>query len=224
MASLGVMVKALREALGLTQAQLAALAGVKRPWLSRVEIDDIDRPDPDMLRLLAPVLQVPADNLLAAAGYNVSPQPARGNRSLEEIAAELSAAIHRERDTHYELLPGNVILIPIVESFASAGEGAVAGVEFWPYIPRPDEVGHDLIGATAKGDCLYPRVRDGERIVIDRTVVPKVGDVVAAQVDGESLLRIFHADELTALNGHPPIPMTELVHIEGVVVFHGGRP
>ena len=225
MTSIGTLVKNLREAHGLTQGQLATYAGVGRPWLSRVEIDDIDRPDPDMLRRLAPVLEVPAENLLAAAGYNVTPQAIRLDRSLEEIAAELNAAIQRATSTHYKRQPGTIVMVPMVSSLTAAGEGAVAESEPWPYQLQPGEVDHgQRFAVKVKGSCLSPRIQDGETAVIDKLAVPNLGEIVAVQVDGESLLRILAEGELVALNGHSPIPLNERVHIEGVVVFAGGKP
>lgn len=246
LAGLGSLIRSLRDARGLTQGQLAAYAHVGRPWLSRVEVDDIDRPDPDMLRKLAPVLRVAAETLLAAAGYDVAPQPLRDVRSLEEIAAELQSAIRREREIslggglgitgqletvvhraadHYEVLPGDVVMVPLVESLTAAGEGAVAGVEYWPYHLQPGEVDHkQRFAVLVKGDCLSPRVQNGDVAVIDKLAVPKDTDVVAVQIDGESLLRIIHGAELVALNSHPPIPLSERVHVEGLVVSVSRRP
>jgi transcriptional regulator with XRE-family HTH domain len=145
-------------------------------------------------------------------------------RSLVDAAEEMLAMARRLESTHYAPLPGGVIMVPVVSGIPTAGEGGVAEVEYWPYIPTPEQVGHEIVGAVVKGDCLAPRVVSGQRIYIDRSAAPKLTDVVAVQVDGESLLRILAEGELIALNGHPPIPLSERVHIEGVVVFAGGKP
>lgn len=228
--TLGQMVRRLRESLGFTQGQLAANASVTRSWIARVEADDRQRPDPDMLKRVASHLQVPANTLLATAGYNVLPEPERPDRTPEEIAAELAAALRRDRqrrerdESRYTSLPYLVRMIPIVESFASAGEGAVGAIEMWPYMPPDANTSHDFFAIYVRGDCLAPRVSDGDLAVIDKQATPELGDVVAVQSDGESLLRVYDGDRLLALNGHPPKPLDERTHLEGVVVFAGRKP
>ncbi len=135
--------------------------------------------------------------------------------SLDDLVSQMQTLLRQEP---------RGIMVPVVESFGAAGEGVVAQVERWPYIPTPEQVGHDLFGIRVKGNCLSPRLSDGYRAIIDKNAVPQEGDIVAFILDGESLLRILEGDRLVALNGHPPIPVTDNIHIEGVVVFAGKRP
>jgi transcriptional regulator with XRE-family HTH domain len=225
--SVGRLIARLRAGRGLTQGQLATYAKVTRAWLSLVETDKIAQPERERLERVALVLHVPADTLLAAAGYRVGPPPPPPERSPEDALREALALLEKERresETTYRELPGKVVMVPIVKSFAAAGEGAVAEVEHWPYIPKPEELGHEFTAIRVQGKCLEPRVRDGDVAVVDKNAIPKSGDVVAIQYDGESLVRVYEGDRLTALNGHPPIPIDSRVHLEGVVVFSGRRP
>ncbi len=146
-------------------------------------------------------------------------------RSLVDTLEEALAQARRTTSTRYEVLPGRVIMVPMVSSLTAAGEGAVAEAEPWPYQLQPGEVDHgQRFAVKVKGGCLSPRIQDGETAVIDKLATPTLGNIVAVQVDGESLLRILADGELIALNGHAPIPLSERVHVEGVVVFAGGKP
>src|SRR5438552_13311634 len=67
--SIGALVRRLRRARGLQQHDLAGLASVGRSWLSQLELDRMERPDPERLGRLAESLGVEAARLLNVAGY-----------------------------------------------------------------------------------------------------------------------------------------------------------
>jgi transcriptional regulator with XRE-family HTH domain len=69
--------QAKREDRHFSLRQLGALAGVSGSYLSLVESGQRGIPSPDILRKLAGPLQVPYEELLAAAGYLESPQSSK---------------------------------------------------------------------------------------------------------------------------------------------------
>lgn len=215
--TLGQLVRRLRKERGLTQGQVATYGKITRPWLSLVETDRIGRADPDLLRRLASALRVPADTLLAAAGYSVTPVPMRERRTPDEIVAELQAAM---RDSP--------ILVPLVEQPASAGPGGATEVEHWPYTPTPEERGHDFIAVEVRGDCMEPRLRPGEIAIIDRNASPRDGDIVLAVHEGEAVVKLLQQRNgdayLVALRREERIKVNGETHILGVVRMVMHRP
>lgn len=67
--SLASLLTTRRQALGLTQAQLAAQLGVTRPYLSRLERGEYSHPSGRVLAQLARWLTIPIEDLYAITGY-----------------------------------------------------------------------------------------------------------------------------------------------------------
>jgi transcriptional regulator with XRE-family HTH domain len=210
----GDVIRRLRIAKGLTQEHLAAAAGVKRSWLSRVELGHRRHPERDMLVDVAAALNEPADRLLAPARYRTSNHVAapRRPRTPEEILAELHAAV-RNRP----------ILVPVVESFDDYPDDR----EIVPYRPRVDEHGHEFVAVRVCDRAVEPVVYAGHTVVVDRSRAPRHGDLVAAQVDGGVVVRFCEERDgrryLTAYRDWTPRPADD-ARIGGVVVFAVYRP
>lgn len=66
---LGAKTRHLREQIGLSQAQLAAQAGLSQGYLSQIENGEVQNPSAAVLFRLAQALQVAPRCLLEAAGY-----------------------------------------------------------------------------------------------------------------------------------------------------------
>lgn len=69
---LGAKVRWLREQIGLSQAQLAAQAGLSQGYLSQIENGEVQNPSAAVLFRLAQALNVAPRCLLEAAGYGDS--------------------------------------------------------------------------------------------------------------------------------------------------------
>lgn len=67
MAGLGRLVKQRREALGMSQEDLAKAAGVDRSYISQIENDKIDSPSKAVLFALARELELPLREVIEAA-------------------------------------------------------------------------------------------------------------------------------------------------------------
>ncbi|HOB19168.1 MAG TPA: helix-turn-helix transcriptional regulator [Candidatus Atribacteria bacterium] len=65
----GEYLRHLRKVKGLTQKQLADLAGFSNTEISRIESGDRRKPSPIILKAIAPHLSVPYEELLKQAGY-----------------------------------------------------------------------------------------------------------------------------------------------------------
>jgi len=219
--NLGGLIRRLRTERGLTQGQLATYAQVSRPWVARVESGEIRRPERERLERLAVLLHVPSEILLAAAGYRVGPQPSPPPRRAEDLARELQAAIERER----EEAP---ILVPETSQPASAGPGVFAEAEYWPYMPAADERRHQFVAVPVVGNCMEPRLREGERVIVDKDASPRPGDIVVAVHDGETIIKQLERRDgelwLVALQGRKPIRIDESTRLLGVVKMVMRRP
>jgi len=134
--SIGQLIRRLRAIQGLTQGQLATYANVGRSWLSLVEVDRIEQPDPDMLRRVARRLRVEPDVLLRAAGYDVDvASPPAPPPTTEELLREAAAAARREREAMEarirELEAGRrIVRVPLVRQRASVTTLTPKGVSF----------------------------------------------------------------------------------------------
>lgn len=211
---LGALIRKLREERGLTQGQLTEYAKVKRSWLSLVETGKRKRPERELLEKIAVVLHIPSETLLAEAGYRVKPLPAPPRRTPQEILRELEAV--------------TPILVPETTQPASAGAGALVEAEYWPYLPQPGERGHTFIAVPVTGDCMEPRIKAGERVIVDKSASPKPGDVVLAIHDEEAVVKILEQRNgklyLVALKRRPPKEVTPEMQIIGVVKMVMHRP
>ncbi len=77
MKSLGARLRHRREELGLSQVEVAALAGMRQNMISRMESGDTPNPGADVLTRLCLALSCPSDWLL---GLSQIPPPAPGRR------------------------------------------------------------------------------------------------------------------------------------------------
>lgn len=71
-----------------SQRQLAIAAGLSPATISRIE-SNIQRAEPDTLKKLAPVLGVPYEDLMRAAGYLNSNEATSDSSPVEKITAAL---------------------------------------------------------------------------------------------------------------------------------------
>jgi transcriptional regulator with XRE-family HTH domain len=70
--TLGACVQQARERAGLSLRNLEAITGISRPMLNRLEHDQIDNPNPNILHRLAEALELDSDDLFAFVGYQPS--------------------------------------------------------------------------------------------------------------------------------------------------------
>ncbi len=73
--TLGQAIRAIRQAEGLSQKELAQAAGIDQSYLSMIESDQRRNPGIRIMSRLARALRVSMDELAAHAGYLPQPQP-----------------------------------------------------------------------------------------------------------------------------------------------------
>lgn len=200
---IGERVRRLRESLGWNQAELAYHAGVDPSYIWKLEAGQVPRPGGLTLAKVARGLRVPLRQLVEEAETQTSMR-----RPTEELLAELRAS-----------LP---IRVPVVRQPASAGPGNVIEYEYLPPDPGWSERREDFLGVPVSGNCMAPRIEDGDIVIIDQKAEPKIGDTVVALHDGEAIIKKLAREHghlrLVAAQGRPPIDVVEDTRIIGVVI------
>lgn len=85
--TLGAHIQRGRERAGLSLRHLAAITGIPKTTLHRLELDQMDHPSPALLQRVAEALELNSDDLFAFVGY-------RPSESLPSLAPYLRAKYH----------------------------------------------------------------------------------------------------------------------------------
>lgn len=118
----------------------------------------------------------------------------------------------REPGNISEVVRGNVYNVPVFES-VSAGFGAFADDEIVDYIPtvitNRYEV-DDTIAIRVTGDSMYPKIEDGDIIIVRKQESVDSGDIAVVLLDGdEGLVKVVEYGktwvELRSLNEEYPV-------------------
>ena len=150
------------------------------------------QPGQDKLTVLSRALRVSEAWLM---GYDVPKEDSYRERS--NIAAVIDTGIHN---------------IPVFES-VSAGFGAYASNDIVDYIPvvikNPADV-EDTIAIRVRGDSMFPKIEDGDIIVVRRQTSVDSGDIGVVLLDGDEGLvkKIVYGPtwiELLSLNEEYPV-------------------
>jgi len=189
----GFIIKQLREAKGYTQVELAKRSGLNRSIISRIELGHLKTTNQYTFSGLAKGLGMTLDELN------------------EAITGE--RLIHQQepvRDAYARL--GNIIPIdiPIYPEFTlHFGEG-VDPLEYIPYA-RAKAVKKDIRGFIGHGDCLSPKIEDGDIVILDKEAPIEHDDYAACllvdQVHVGQLKSI--GGELFLINKHGRIPIKD---------------
>lgn len=155
--------KALRCAKGLTQEQLARYINVSKGAVAMWETGK-RTPDADMLKTISQFFRVTVDELI-------------GNEHKIKEPSNIA-----------EILPSDKIYkIPVFET-VSAGFGAYASNEIMEYIPMVINNPYDAeetIGIRVRGDSMYPKIEDGDIIVVRKQESVDSGSVAVVLLDGD---------------------------------------
>jgi len=162
------LVRSRRLQKGLTQSELALETGLRQAYISQVEKGEIAIPrDPQLDKLGAALDLSRADFYRAAGrfeGMHPDPPDAPPARSFDDILRELEA----ERP----------IAVPVIEQVASAGRGEAA--IGYVYLPPMGRRRPGLFAMRVRGQCMSPRIEDGDTIIVDREAPAEVGKIVLA--------------------------------------------
>lgn len=171
---LAVRIKKLRQERGWTQEELAKRSGLDRGYIANLEgTKSIKSPSAETFLKLAHACNIPLDELYRVAGYIKGHPATRGfthKDTLEEILGKLKLAAP--------------ISIPVYTDFPfHAGEPTQA-VEYL-YRERNKTASDNIEAYICRGNCMEPKINDGDIIIVDRDAVIDHGDIVACLADDE---------------------------------------
>lgn len=183
--SLSDNLKKARQAAGLSQAELAERMGLNVRTYGSYERGERDL-STALLRQICQELKVSSDALLET----------KGSRPVESNA---------------DVLPQEKIhMIPVFNSVA-AGFGAYASSDIVEYIPlyiENDFDVEDTICITVRGQSMYPKIEDGDRIVVRRQECVDNGRIAVVMIGDDAVVKRVNFDgerlELTSFNPEYP--------------------
>lgn len=159
----GEYIKQLRTAKGLTQEELGNMIGVKKAAVQKWESGLVQNLKRTTIKQLSEIFDV------SPASFVSGSQPPEPSNLSHVIPAD------------------NIYKIPLFES-VSAGFGAYASDEIIDYIPviitNPYDA-EDTIAIKVSGDSMYPKIEDGDIIVVRKQTSVDSGDIAVLMLDGE---------------------------------------
>lgn len=217
----GPRLREIRERRGLTLQKLAQAAGCTKGYLSSVENEKRGVPTDDMLARLEHALQLPAGELVRAAGWERTPAPVR--REVVKLAAREAA--HRERERRLASIfsrsgigEGGRLLGALDEAYKSGELANLLGMNAPVATAKPSEAAAPpLIGDLArvlpfevplinKVAAGYPReftdLGYPARVADEYVRCPDIDDpdAFAARVVGDSMLPEYREGDIVVFS------------------------
>lgn len=166
--------KELRTQRQWTQLEVANRTGLDRRYISYLEQPrHTGRPSADAFLKLARAFNIKPAELYQAAGYikeaiSIQPRP----ETAEEILDRLKLAIPQ--------------CIPVYpwEAFPFHAGDSIEPIEY-VYRTRPKLASNNIEAYIVHGDCLEPKINDGDVIIVDRDGAIDNGDIIACLLDNE---------------------------------------
>lgn len=185
MLKVGERIRIKREQLDMTQDELAQLTGYK----SRSSINKIEKGGNDL----------PQSKIVAfAKALNTTPSYLMGWED------------DKPTDTLTVLPTDKIHMIPVFGSVA-AGFGAYASSDIIEYIPLYIENDCDVadtICITVKGQSMYPKIEEGDRIVVRRQDSVDNGRIAVVMIGDEAVVKRVECEKnkLTLISINPEYP------------------
>lgn len=155
-----------------TQEEVAKRSGLGRRTVSYWEKKDRKRLPANIVLRFARAYNVKPEELYQAAGYIKETKIPYHPETPEEILDRLKLAT-----------PQSIPVYPWEAFPFHAGDG-VEPVEY-VYRARPKTVHKNIEAYIVHGNCLEPKINDGDVIVVDRDSAIDNGDIVACLLDNE---------------------------------------
>ena len=175
--TVGQRIKEARIKKGLSQTELAELLGYKsRSSINKIESDGRDIPRSSIVRF--------------AEVLDVTPAYLMGWES--------------EEPSNVDILPSEQIcMVPVYES-VSAGFGAYASsqvVEYMPLFIQNVHEAEEMLCIKVRGDSMYPKIEDGDTVVVHRQDSVDSGQIAVVMVDGEEgfVKKVVYDDDSVTL-------------------------
>jgi repressor LexA len=182
---IGDRIKQRRKFLGLSVDELAEKLGKNRATIYRYESSDIEK-------LPTTVLEPLADALKTTPAYLMGWED------------------DKPADTLTVLPQDKIHMIPVFGSVA-AGFGAYASSDIIEYIPLYIENDCDVentICITVKGQSMYPKIEEGDRIVVRRQDSVDNGRIAVVMIGDEAVVKRVECEKnkLTLISINPEYP------------------
>lgn len=180
--SIGEMIYSRRKELGLTLEEVGNYVGVSKSTVKKWESGFISNMRRDKIALLAQILKIEPTKLISETS------------TLSNISAVISS--------------NKIYQIPIFAS-VSAGFGAYAAEDVVDILPMVIENPYDvpdMIGIQVKGNSMYPKIEDGDIIVVRKQESVDSGDVAVILLDEtEGLVKkVVYGDDWIELHSFNP--------------------
>ena len=161
MSKVGSYIKQLRLSKNMTQEELGNLIGVKKAAVQKWESGQVQNLKRDTIKKLAVFFDVSPASFIDS---DDDPEPS----NISDIYTDLYR-------------------IPLFES-ASAGFGVTANSDIIDYIPlyikNPSEAAQ-TIAIKVKGDSMYPKIEDGDIIIVRKQDSVDSGSIAVVLLDGD---------------------------------------
>ena len=164
---IGDRIRECREQSGITLEELGNRIGLNKSTVQRYESGKVER-------IKIPVLQAIAKELNADPLYLMLKTDEKG--TFDTMPSNIS-----------DVMTGDIHMIPVFET-VSAGLGAYADSEVMDYVPlfvRNHAEVPGLIGIRVKGDSMYPKIEDGDIIIVRKQTSVDSGSIAVVLLDGE---------------------------------------
>jgi transcriptional regulator with XRE-family HTH domain len=163
-------IKEQREKRGLSQSELARIAGLSATFINRLEQGNFKSCTIDSLTKLSRALKVPFNDLrLMASGNSKTTIP---DKSTDEIMRELNQA-----------LPA---CIPIYNNLGDKQPAA------YTYVPKALLSGGIRMQGIISDRDINGLIRKGDTLLVSRQLKPQPGDICVYEKDGKPVIEIYN--------------------------------
>lgn len=207
--------KKLRQEKNLNMKQMSKLLGI--PYTTYIGYEKNERePNSEMLGILADFFNCSVDYLLGRDAHktdqNVSDKTNKIDNNLlkpdKNMYYEKKTQPQRSIESNIQLLnQNNVYNIPVFES-VSASFGVSANdyiVGYMPvYVNDPADA-KDMLCIKVKGNSMYPKIEDGDTVVVRKQSSVDSGSIAVVLIDNEELVKkiIYDEDHIELISINP---------------------
>ncbi|MFP4105106.1 MAG: helix-turn-helix domain-containing protein [Phycisphaerae bacterium] len=202
--SLGTIIRRKREQLGLTQDQVAARAGISKPYLSNIETGKSKNPPTDgVLQSLERTLSFGNRELLRLANIQRTPADVREQHELLEAEVQKLRSVLKELLSESPRTPAGEIdleimasqlgldenvstistgsLVPVINNVPAGYPQVFTDLDYPPsvadeYVRVPDVHDPHAFAARVVGDSMAPKYAEGDIVVFSPETPAESGD------------------------------------------------
>lgn len=220
-----------REAMGLTQKELAKLIGVSSAVMSHWELDE-NKPNAERIVQLCKALNITASYLLDYYGKEttkVTKQEETFLNKMRTLSDYDKETVNVLIDRLCERADSNIVefprrYIPYFDSVVSAGTGELVFNDIPSEliaIPDTEETKNAAFAVRVKGDSMTPTFHDGDKVMVEKSPSIEFGEIgIFIDPDsGEGFIKQFNGNRLVSHNkAYPDILPSEHTRLLGKVI------